>query len=152
MSIDPPISGTIEDGVHIMPMRVYYEDTDTAGIVYYANYLRFIERARTEILRLCGVDQFTLMNAPAADRISFAVTRAEVDYISPAHLDDIITVKTRTTRVRGASIPMEQDIWRGDDLLLRSFIKAACLNADGAPTRLPRDFVQNAQTLLSLDQ
>jgi acyl-CoA thioester hydrolase len=145
-----PTSGVFVDGVHHLTMRVYYEDTDTAGIVYYANYLRYIERARTEILRLCGVDQHFLMNGPLDDRISFAVTRCEIDYVAPAHLDDVIMVKTRTTRLRGASIHMEQDIWRGDEILIKSLVKAACLNQNGMPTRLPKNFVNRAKELLLL--
>ena len=146
-----PVNGHFVDGIHHMTMRVYYEDTDTAGIVYYANYLRYIERARTEILRLFGIDQYELMNGPAEDHISFAVTRCEVDYLSPARLDDIITVKTETTRLRGASIQMAQDIWRGDELLIKSMVYAACLNVRGLPTRLPKNFVQRAHELLPLE-
>ena len=151
MSSAAPISGDIVDGVHTISMRVYYEDTDTAGIVYYANYLRFIERARTEILRLCGIDQHSLMTAPADERISFAVTRCEIDYVAPAHLDDVITVKTRTTRMRGASIHMVQEIWRDDQLLINALVKVACLNSQSLPTRLPKNFVQRARELLPLD-
>lgn len=151
MSEPDPISGTFVDGVHHMSMRVYYEDTDTAGIVYYANYLRYIERARTEILRLFGVDQYSLMSGPVEDRISFAVTRCEIDYLTPAKLDDVITVKTTTTRLRGASIHMSQDIWRGDDVLIKSLVKAACLNQNGLPTRLPKEFVNRAKELLPLE-
>ena len=146
-----PTQGSFIDGVHHMTMRVYYEDTDTAGIVYYANYLRFIERARTEILRLFGVDQYVLMNAPEDERISFAVTRCEIDYVRPAHLDDIITIKTTTTKLLGASIHMAQDIWRDDEVLIKSHVEAACLNAKGMPTRLPKHFVQNARELIPLD-
>ena len=134
-----------------MTMRVYYEDTDTAGIVYYANYLRFIERARTEILRLCGVDQYSLMTSAPEDQISFAVTRCEIDYAMPAHLDDAINVRTTVTRLRGASIHMVQEIFRGDQLLIKSLVKVACLNSKGMPTRMPEKFVQTAQELLPIE-
>ena len=151
MSGREPISGIFDQGVHILPLRVYYEDTDTAGIVYYANYLRFIERARTEVLRLCGVDQYKLMSGPAEERVSFVVTRCEIDYLVPAKLDDIIEVRTRIVRLRGASIHMQQDIWRGDELLIKSLVKAACLNHNDLPTRLPKNFVNRARELLPLD-
>jgi len=146
-----PTSGTFHDGAHHMTMRVYYEDTDTAGIVYYANYLRFIERARTEMLRLCGIHQHAQMNAAPEDRISFAVTRCEIDYVMPAHLDDVIEVKTTVTRMRGASIHMEQEVFRGDQLLIKSLVKVACLNDNGMPTRLPSNFVQMARELLPIE-
>ncbi len=146
-----PDSGSFHDGAHHMTMRVYYEDTDTAGIVYYANYLRFIERARTEILRLCGVDQYSLMTSAPEDQISFAVTRCEIDYVMPAHLDDAINVRTTVTRLRGASIHMVQEIFRGDQLLIKSLVKVACLNSKGMPTRMPEKFVQTAQELLPIE-
>ena len=147
-----PTQGAFTDGVHRMTVRVYYEDTDTAGIVYYANYLRYTERARTEILRLLGVDQYELMTLPPEERVSFAVRRCEVDYLLPARLDDIITVETRLEDIKAASMWMAQDIYRGDDHLIHSRIQAACMNHKGAPTRMPKDFVQQARAYLPLNQ
>jgi acyl-CoA thioester hydrolase len=121
--------------IHRWPIRVYYEDTDLAGIVYYANYLRFIERARSEMVREAGVDQ-TAMKAAG---LVFAVRRVEADYLSPARYDDQIEVRTRLTGVKGASFVMPQEVWRTDTLLFRAAVTVVVLNAEGRATRLPAD-------------
>jgi acyl-CoA thioester hydrolase len=109
--------------VHRFPIRVYYEDTDAAGIVYYANYLKFAERARTEM-----IENFDT---------AFAVSRCEVDYLMPAKLDDLLTVETRVIEVGGAVVWLDQRVQRGGDLLARLNIRIACLNRKGRPQRLP---------------
>ena len=101
---------------HIFTLRVYYEDTDAGGIVYYANYLRFAERARTEYLRSVGADHQTLL---AEDGIAFTVRQCSVDYMSPAFLDDPLEVHTRFLEVRGASLRAEQVVKRKTDELAR---------------------------------
>jgi acyl-CoA thioester hydrolase len=121
--------------IHRWPIRVYYEDTDLAGIVYYANYLRFIERARSEMVRAAGVDQ-TEMKAAG---LVFAVRRVEADYLSPARYDDQIEVRTRLTDVKGASFVMPQEVWRGDTLLFQAVVTIVVLNEQGRATRLPAD-------------
>jgi acyl-CoA thioester hydrolase len=120
---------------HVWPIRVYYEDTDLAGIVYYANYLRFIERARSEMVREAGVDQ-TEMKARG---LVFAVRRVEADYLSPARYDDEIEVRTTLERARGASFVMPQDVWRGDRLLFRARVTVVVLDAAGRAARIPAD-------------
>ena len=120
---------------HIWPIRVYYEDTDLAGIVYYANYLRFIERARSELVRAAGIDQVAMKQ----DGLVFAVRRVVADYLSPAHYDDQIAVHTRLTDVKGASFAMPQEVWRGETLLFRADVTIAVLNAQGRATRLPAE-------------
>ncbi|WP_439136688.1 tol-pal system-associated acyl-CoA thioesterase [Roseicyclus sp.] len=120
---------------HIWPIRVYYEDTDLAGIVYYANYLRFIERARSELVRAAGIDQVAMKQAG----LVFAVRRVEADYLSPARYDDQIQVRTRLTDVRGASFAMPQEVWRGETLLFRADVIIVVLNAEGRATRLPAE-------------
>src|SRR3954464_5996626 len=95
----PQLSGRLEDGTHILPVRVYYEDTDFSGVVYHANYLRFLERGRTDFLRLAGVDQSTL---PAGgDGLILAVRRMALDFLKPARMDDVLVVETRAADVRG---------------------------------------------------
>jgi acyl-CoA thioester hydrolase len=120
---------------HIWPIRVYYEDTDLAGIVYYANYLRFIERARSEMVREAGIDQ----TAMKAEGLVFAVRRVEADYLSPAKYDDLIEVRTTLDRVKGARFDMPQEVWRGETLLFRARVSVVVLNAQGRATRLPAD-------------
>lgn len=119
---------------HLHPVRVYYEDTDLAGIVYYANHLRFIERARTEWIRRLGVDQVALR---ADHGIVFAVRRIEADYLSPAHFDDLLEVRTDLQLLAGARIQLVQDIWRGDLRLFASVVTLVAIGRDGRPVRLP---------------
>ncbi len=121
---------------HRLTIRVYYEDTDLAGVVYYANYLRFIERGRTEALRDLGIDQAALKR----DRgLVFVVSRLTIDYLSPAVFDDVLEVRTRITRLRGASLEMAQEVWRGETCLSRAAVTIACMGGDRRPQRLPGD-------------
>lgn len=122
------------DGVHVHPLRVYYEDTDAAGVVYYANYLKFAERARTEMLRDFGIDPSALA---AVEGVAFAVSRCEVDYLAPARLDDELTVRTRIVKIFAATIEAEQIISRGATECARLIVRLACVNRAGRPVRLP---------------
>ena len=121
---------------HQITLRVYYEDTDLAGVVYYANYLRFIERGRTEALRDLGIDQAALKR----DRgLVFVVRRLTIDYLSPAVFDDLLEVRTHVIRLRGASLEMGQEVWRGEVCLCRAAVTIACMDGAGRPQRLPGD-------------
>jgi acyl-CoA thioester hydrolase len=119
---------------HEFPVRVYYEDTDAAGLVYYANYLKFAERARTEMLRQHGTDHATMLKSTG---LGFVVRRCEIDYIKPARLDDLLRVTTRVAAVGGATLDLDQDVLRGRDTLVRMHVGLALLNAAGRPARLP---------------
>lgn len=119
---------------HRLPVRVYYEDTDFSGVVYHANYLRFLERGRTELLRASGVDQSVLHAEPGG--VIFAVRRMDLDFLRPARMDDLLTVETATSEVRGASLRMSQRILRAETVLLTAEVHVAVL-AGGRPTRLP---------------
>lgn len=121
---------------HRFETRVYYEDTDLAGIVYYANYLKFIERARTEYVRALGVDQVRLKRE---EGVVFAVRRVEADYLSPARFDDELRVETRPRRVTAARIVLAQDVWRGDEALFRSTVTLVALSVAGRPARIPAE-------------
>lgn len=137
-----PCSGTYEDGVHRFPVRIYFEDTDADGIVYYANYLRFAERARTEFLRLLGFDQSVLL-CDGSDPTAFVVKRCVVDYIGMARLDDILTIETRVLRLSGARLEMEQKMFRAQDgiELVCVTVMLACLSvARGKGVRFPEAF------------
>lgn len=120
---------------HAFALRVYYEDTDLAGIVYYANYLKFIERARTEWVRGLGVDQRALKAAG----LVFAVRRVEADYLRPARFDDELVVQTVVTSVTGARIVLQQDITRGPERLFAAQVVLVCLLDSGQPARLPAE-------------
>ncbi|HJN04271.1 MAG TPA: tol-pal system-associated acyl-CoA thioesterase [Alphaproteobacteria bacterium] len=127
--------GRIDGGAHYMPLRVYYEDTDASGIVYYANYLRFTERARTDLLRLLGITHSGTM---AADDVAFTVRRCEIDYRAPARLDDEIEVETRLVSVRGASLDAIQTVRRGGEDLVATALQIACIDSQGRARRLPK--------------
>ena len=119
--------------MHRLPVRVYYEDTDFGGVVYYANYLRFLERGRTEALRDMGVDQVALKEQGQV----FVVRRANVDFLAPARFDDMLEVRTWASTVKRASAIMAQEIWRGEDRLIAAEITIACITLEGRPTGLP---------------
>ena len=121
---------------HTHAVRVYYEDTDLAGIVYYANYLKFIERARTEWVTALGVDQIALK---ARGGIVFAVRRVEADYLRPARFGDDLVVETRLQTLGGARIVLEQVVLRGDERLFASVVTLVCLGEDGHAARLPAE-------------
>ena len=133
-----------EQGAHCFELRVYYEDTDFGGVVYYANYLKFIERARTEWLRALGVDQ-TLLKAE--EGLVFVVRRCAVEFRRPARLDDRLTVRTRLSRGRGASLELEQSVHlaerpgqtveAGGEPIVEASVVIACIDAQGRPARLP---------------
>ena len=119
---------------HTFPLRVYYEDTDLAGIVYYANYLKFIERARSEWVRGLGVDQALLR---AEHGLVFAVRRVEADYLRPALFDDVVTVQTTLSEHSGARLVLDQAVLRGPQTLFTARVTLVCLTATGTPTRFP---------------
>lgn len=120
--------------MHNYSLRVYYEDTDLAGIVYYANYLKFIERGRTEALIALGVDQAALK---AASGVVFAVRRVEVDFLSPARFQDQLVVTTALAALSGARVDLDQEVRRDGTLLARARVGLVALGADGRPARLP---------------
>ena len=127
-------SGTIEAGIHRLLTTVYYEDTDAAGIVYHANYLKFAERARTELLRLLGFEQEQLR---AAHGLAFAVRHCVVDFRGAARLDDELVVESRLTQLGGASLEVEQIVRRDAVTLVRLEIRLACLGPGLRPVRIP---------------
>lgn len=119
---------------HRLPIRVYYEDTDMAGIVYYANYLRYIERARSEWVRELGIDQREMKEA---DGLVFVVRRVEADYLAPARLDDLLTVETETVQLTGVRWILEQRVRRGEDLLFQAVVTVVMMTDTGHPARMP---------------
>ncbi|MDX1822316.1 MAG: tol-pal system-associated acyl-CoA thioesterase [Paracoccaceae bacterium] len=123
---------------HTLPIRVYYEDTDMAGIVYYANYLRYIERARSDWVRGLGIDQ----NAMKAQGLVFAVRQVEADYLMPARLDDELVVETEVVQVTGARLVMDQVVRRGKDRLFHAIVTVVVITESGHPARMPANIRQ----------
>jgi acyl-CoA thioester hydrolase len=133
-----PETGRIEGGVHRLPVRVYYEDTDAGGIVYHANHLKFAERARTEMLRCLGLDHGTLRERFG---LAFAVRRCLADYRATAHLDDGLVIETRLVRQGGASLDLEQRVTRAGRLLVRLELRLALVSAGMRVARLPAELL-----------
>ena len=139
-SLLTPTSGLMRGRVHVLPVRVYYEDTDAGGVVYYANYLKYAERGRTEMLRTLGIEQRKLREETG---MQFVMAEGEVKYRRPARLDDALTVETSLTELGGASVRMSQIIRRqeneqGDaEELARFTAHVACTGSDGKLMRLP---------------
>ncbi len=135
-------AGTLHaDGTHVMPLRVYYEDTDASGIVYHANYLRFIERGRTDVLRCAGLDHRRMMDAD--DSTAFAVRQMTIRFMAPARLDDALEVRTVFSQVKGARIVASQSVWRGETQLFAAEVEVAVLDEKGRARRIPA-FVREA--------
>ena len=128
------LDGAIADGLHRMQVRVYYEDTDFSGIVYHANYLRFMERGRTNYLRLLGADQRALFAEAESEAPGFAfvVRSMTLEFLKPSRMDDLLEVVTRPIDVKGASITLGQEVRRGDDLLLEARVKVAFVSGGRA--------------------
>ncbi len=141
-----PDAGAWSGGLHRLPVRVYYEDTDFTGVVYYANYLKFFERGRTDAMRTAGVGHAELLQGEP--KIAFAIRRITVDYLTPARIDDALVVESRFTVVRGARLSVEQTIRRGEEALATAAVDAACITLEGRPIRLPKPALEALQALL----
>ena len=128
---------------HVFPFRVYYEDTDAGGVVYHANYLKFAERARSELLREIGTDNSSMLETHG---VIFAVKDCAVRYHAPARLDDSLEVHTQITTVGGATFSAEQRVRCAERLLADLSVRLACLNADGRPARLPAEIKSAFET------
>jgi acyl-CoA thioester hydrolase len=128
------LDGEIRDGRHVMPVRVYYEDTDFSGAVYHASYLRFMERGRTNYLRLLGADQRALFQETEkeAPGFAFVVRSMQIEFLKSARMDDLLEVVTQTEEVRGASIALHQKVMRGADILVESHVRVAFVSGGRA--------------------
>lgn len=134
---DHHLSGVLSEAGHRLAQRVYYEDTDFSGVVYHARYLHFLERGRTDYLRLLGVEQGSLVLGEDREGLVFVVHRMEIDFKAPARMDDILTITTATEKAGGAKMILSQEIYRGEQLLIAARVIIAVINAAGRPRRLP---------------
>ena len=133
---DLPTAGRFEGQTHILPVRVYYEDTDFSGIVYHASYLRFLERGRTDFLRLAGLGQGELWSG--ADKIAFVVYRMGLDFLKPAKVDDALIVETRFQAKGGVRLIGDQWIKRGEEILLKAKVEVVGVDGQGRPRKPPK--------------
>ena len=129
-------TGVLRGGAHLLPQRVYYEDTDFSGFVYHASYLRLLERGRTEMLRALGVHQGEIHAGDAP--FVFVVRAMSIEFLKPARMDDVVVVETRAAEIGGASMVLAQKLVRGAQTLVTAEVRVAVV-AGGKPTRLPKD-------------
>lgn len=135
------LSGELVDHGHRLVQRVYYEDTDFSGLVYHARYLHFLERGRTDYLRCLGCQQSDLLSADE-EGLVFVVHRMEIDFKMPARMDDVLTVLTSTEKAGGAKMVLNQEIRRGETLLIAAKVVIAVINRHGRPRRLPESVAE----------
>ena len=143
-TIDQPSEGAWVGSTHHFALRVYFEDTDVAGIVYYANYLKFIERARSDMLRSAGIDQRSVLEETGG---VYVVAEARIKYRRPARLDDALVVLSQVKEVRAASCVIHQRVMRGSELLADAMITAAFLSGEGRPKRQPLEWMETFERL-----
>ena len=139
-----PASGQFENGEHRFPVRVYFEDTDLSGVVYHANYLRYMERARSDMLRQLGINQRAAQDAGEG---VYAVTDVSLRYRAPARLDDDLTVRSHLTQLRAARCVIAQSVWRDDTELTQGSVTVAFLDHAGRPRRQPADWIDRFNRL-----
>ena len=136
--LDQPAAGRIVDGQHRFPVRVYFEDTDLSGIVYHANYLRYMERARSDMLMRAGIDQRAHQEAGGG---AYAVTALSIRYRAPARLDDALIIITQLQQICAASVDIHQQVMLGDQILTEADVTAALVSPGGRPLRQPKAWV-----------
>jgi acyl-CoA thioester hydrolase len=144
-----PSAGVFEGSEHVLPVRVYYEDTDLTGVVYHANYLRYFERGRSDFLRLAGVNHARLLARD--DPAAFTVTRITIAFHQPARIDDGLEVRTRFERGRGVRLHANQRILRDRAVLATAEVEVVCIGQDGRVRRPPAELVAALAPLLSQD-
>ena len=132
----PDLAGRIEGDTHVLPVRVYFEDTDFGGVVYHANFLKFCERGRSDFIRLLGIHHQDLADPNAGEPSVFVVRRIEIDYLRPGRLDDVLEVATRCTEIGAASLTLSQEVRRGRDVLALANVTVVLVSASGKPQRI----------------
>ena len=133
----PDLAGRLVDGEHILPVRIYFEDTDFSGVVYHGSYVRFLERGRTDFLRLLGIGHDALDKGEHGEPLAFAVRRMTLDFLKPARIDDLVEVVTKPGEMTGARAVLAQTIRRGAETLVTAEVTVAMINANGQPRRWP---------------
>jgi acyl-CoA thioester hydrolase len=135
-----PSAGWLEGREHVLPVRIYYEDTDFTGVVYHANYLRYFERGRSDFFRLVGISHTDFLALP--EPTAFSIVRIEVDFKRAARIDDALTVRTTYDSVTGARLNVTQRILRGEELIARAVVQAVCIDLNGRARRPPREMIE----------
>ncbi len=140
MTPTDPSAGWLEGREHVLPVRIYYEDTDFTGVVYHANYLRYFERGRSDFFRVMGISHTAFLALP--EPTAFSVIRIELDFRRAARIDDALLVRTTYDSVTGARLNVSQRIFRGEDLIAEAAVTAVCIDLKGRARRPPREMIQ----------
>ena len=136
MSRWPDLAGRVKGDTHILPIRVYFEDTDFTGLVYHANFLKFCERGRSDFIRLLGIDHRSLANPEEGEPALFVVRRIEIDYLRPARIDEVLEVVTHCAEIGRATLILDQQVIRGETILARAKVSVVLVSPSGKPRRL----------------
>lgn len=142
-----PTSGWLDGREHVLPVRVYYEDTDFTGVVYHGAYVRFFERGRSDFLRFCGIGHAELLERP--DPAAFTVVRLAIDFRRPARIDDALEVRTLYESVRGPRLFVRQRILRSGEAICEAEVQAACIDLAGRPRRPPPGMIERLRPLFA---
>ena len=140
-------SGWFDGHTHVLPVRVYYEDTDFSGVVYHAKYLHFLERGRSEFLRAAGVRHEGMLKTK--EPLVWVVRHMRIDYLRPARVDEELTIRTTPKELGGARMKVEQGVWRGSEHLVKAEVEACVITLDGKPRRIPDDIREQLTKFLS---
>ena len=140
---EPHAGVWLDDKTHQLSVRVYYEDTDFTGVVYYANYLKFLERGRTDALRCAGVSHAEILELDPP--LGFAVRKINLDYLKPARIDDALVIETRFKAAKGARLVISQRVICAAEVLVTAEVEAACIDLEGRPRRLPKPMLDQVQ-------
>jgi acyl-CoA thioester hydrolase len=132
----PDLAGRIDGDTHVLPVRVYFEDTDCAGVVYHANFIKFCERGRSDFIRLLGIDQTGLANPEAGEPAVFVVRHIAIDYLKPGRMDDVLEIVTSCAEIGSASLKLRQDVRRDGTLIAHALVAVVLVGRSGKPQRL----------------
>ena len=132
----PDLAGRIEGETHVLPIRVYFEDTDCAGVVYHANFLKFCERGRSDFIRLLGIEHQGLADPEQGEPSVFVVRRVEIDYLKPGRMDDVLEIVTSCAEIGTASLVLQQDVRRDGTLIVSARVSVVLVSQAGKPQRL----------------
>jgi acyl-CoA thioester hydrolase len=146
MTSDQPSAGRFDGREHILPVRIYYEDTDFSGLVYHANYLRYFERGRSDFLRLAGVHHNELLSS--ADPLAFAVNKMTLEFLKAARIDDALTVRTVFETTKGPRIFVSQRLTRGEEVLVKAAVEVCCISLTGRPRKPPAMLLERLKPFL----
>ena len=143
----PDLAGRLIAGGHVLPVRIYFEDTDFSGVVYHTNYLKFMERGRSDMLRLLGGSHDALEDGVLGEKLVFAVHRIEIEFFRPARIDDLIEVETKVGDMGGARLTLHQTVRRGAETLVQAKVTIVMINHEGRARRIPATVRDSLSTL-----